>query len=178
MKSNKKIRVNPRLENWEQVDQALFELGNLTRRKQGYIDRYDAEIEALKTRCQGGLVELLEEMDDLGNQVYMYAVAHIQELEGRSKALTHGAVAFHRSTELRLPKDQSGVIAALKELGKDACLKIVEKVRKAVLKEEAPEIIVAVGGKLVPKDNFRIELPEQVYEYDKKLKAVKNGEDE
>jgi hypothetical protein len=112
-------------------------------------------------------------MEEKAEQVYLFAVAHLKELDGRSKGLTHGKVAFHRSTELKLPRDETGVIDALKKLGKAACLEVVEKVKKIVLKQEAEEVIKAVGGKLVPKDNFRIELPEVVYDYDKKLKVVK-----
>ena len=172
-KTAKKIRVNPRLESWGQVDYNLEVLGTLTRDKQSIIDRHDAEIEALKSRCQSELSAIRDEMENRANQVYLYAVAHLNELDGRSKPLTHGTVAFHKSTELKLPKDEVGVIAALKSLGKEFCIETIERVKKLILKKEDPEVIAAVGGKLVPKDNFRIDLPEVSYEYDHKLKTVK-----
>lgn len=175
-KAAKKIRVNPRLGSWNQVDQALEELGNLTRQKTNITDRYDAEIEALKTRCQSELKTILDRMEAEGNQIYLYAVTHLDQLAGRSKVLTHGVIAFHKSTELSLPKDESGVIEALKALGKEAYIKVVEKVKKLALKEEPEEVIAAVGGRLIKKDNFRIEIPEQVYEYDRKLKVVKKAD--
>jgi len=178
LKTQKKIRVKSTLGAWEDVDRELDRIGELTRARGSITDRYDAEIEKLKTRCRDEQSIILLELENRSQQIYLYAIEHLQPLEVRSKTLTHGVIGFHRSTELKLPKDLEDVIKKLKELGKGACIKITEKVKKLVLKDESEEVIEAVGGKLIPKDNFRIELPETVYEYDKKLRVVRAEDEE
>jgi phage host-nuclease inhibitor protein Gam len=172
-KAIKKTTVALRLEDWEAVDQSLYELGHRTRQKAKIVDRYDKKIEDLKRECAEALDEILATMDEEAEQIYLFTIAHLSELDGRSKTLTHGVVAFRKSTELKLPKKVDAVIAKLKSLGKHACIEVKEKIKKAVLKQEDPEVIKAVGGKLIQKDNFRIELPEVSYDYDKGLKVVK-----
>ena len=44
--------------------------------------------------------------------------------------------------------------------------------KKLALKKEEPAVIEAVGAALVEKDNFRIELPDHVFEYERNLKIV------
>lgn len=172
-KSIRKKTAALRLDAWEDVDQSLFELGERTREKTRIVDKYDKKIEELKKECAEKLDEILATMEEEAEQIYLFSVSHLKELDGRSKGLTHGKVAFHKSRELKLPRDESGVVEALKKLGKQTCIEVVEKVKKLMLKAEDEAVITAVGAKLEKKDNFRIELPEVVYDYDKKLKVVK-----
>lgn len=174
MKTVKRIKtaVNS-LKDWGEVDQSLLELGHLTREKQRITDRYDKKIEQLKAECSEALDGILAAMEEEFEKSHLFTVGHMEELDGRRKALTHGAVAFRKSTELKLPRDEAGVISALKKLGKEACIDVIEKVKKVLLRKEDEAVIAAVGGRLVEKDNFRVELPEVNYEYDQKLKVVK-----
>lgn len=174
MKTVKRIKtaVNS-LKDWGEVDQTLMEMGILTRGKQRITDKFDRKIEDLKAECSAALEGILAEMEEKFEQSHLFTVGHMEELDGRRKALTHGSVAFRKSTELKLPRDEAGVIAALKKLGKMACLDVIEKVKKVMLRKEDEAVIAAVGGRLVEKDNFRVELPEVNYEYDQKLRVVK-----
>ncbi len=172
-KAIRKKTAAMRLGSWEDVDQSLFELGHLTREKTRIVDKYDKRIEALKAEAAEQLDGIMTAMDEEAEQIYLFAVAHLSELDGRSKGLTHGLVAFKKSSVLKLTQKAEKVIAALKNLGKQACIETKEKIKKAMLKQESPEVLKAVGAKLEPKDNFRIELPEVSYDYDQGLKVVK-----
>ncbi len=166
------IKVEPLMRGWDDVDRELKTLSDLSRNLNLAKARYEAQIEAVKERMKRETESIALEMDERAREIYLFALARREELQGRSKRLLHGAVAFRRSQSVKLPRDHKKVIEALKRLGRLECVDISEKIKKIELKKQDPAIVEAVGARIMERDNFRIELPELAFEYDKKLKAV------
>ena len=166
------IKVEPAMTSWDDVDRELKALSDLSRNLTLAKARYEAQIEAVKARMKRETESILQDMDDRAREIYLYALSRRDDLRGRSKRLLHGAVAFRLSQSVKLPRDQKKVIEALKRLGKPECVDVSEKIKKLELKKQDPSILEAVGAKLVERDNFRIELPDCAFEFEKKLKAV------
>ncbi len=166
------IRIEPSIRSWNDVDAHLQRLGDLSRDLTKCRCRYESRVESLKSTMKKESEELAREMDLLARDIYLFSLTRRDDMEGRTMKLVHGAVAFRRSLRLKLPRDHRQVIQALKRLGKQACLETTERIKKVVLKKEEPSLIEAVGGRLEERDNFRIELPGGLFEYDGKLRPA------
>ena len=104
------IKVEPEINSWEDVDRQLKSLSDLSNSLNSCRSRYQAQIEALKDRMKQEATALTREMEQLARDVYLYVLVRRDQLDGRSKNLLHGAVAFRRSIRLKLPRDQKRVI--------------------------------------------------------------------
>jgi phage host-nuclease inhibitor protein Gam len=169
-----KTSIKPRLgiTTWDEADEKLQLLGEIQRQKDTRKAGFEARIEKLKSRMKQEMDGYTQRMNALAQEIYLFALSR-DDLDGRSKKLLHGTVAFRQVSELKIPRDQSDIIALLKRLGREDLIRTKEEVDKVNLKREDEQLINQVGGKLIKRDAFRIELPEYSYDYDKKLKAVR-----
>lgn len=166
------LKIEPGISSWEEVDLELKSIAQTFRNLVQRRSHYQAKIERLKDSMKKEIDDFNRKMDRSAREIYLYTLTRMDELDGRSKKLLHGTVAFRRSVTLKIPRDQKMVIESLKKLGKYSCIETVDKIKKIELKKQDAAIIEAVGGKLVEKDNFRLELRDHIFEYDKKLKVV------
>lgn len=166
------IKAKTTLKSFDDVDAQLLELNKLQSKLDKCQATYQTKIEDLKKKMKKETGEVMDEMNRIAQDIHFFAQGHQDQLDGRSKKLCHGTIAFRLSTSLSLPKNTEPVIKALKRLKRFDLIEITEIVKRAELKKDEA-LVARVGGILVTKDNFRIELPDHTYDYDKKLKEIK-----
>ena len=166
------IRAKTTLGSFDDVDKELLEMNKLQSQLDNCQATYQAQIEDMKEGLKKEATEIMDKMNHIAQNIHIFSLAHQNELDGRSKKLNHGKVGFKHSTTLSLPKNTEKVIEALKRYKRFDLIEVTEKVKKSFLKKEK-DLAIEIGGSFIEKDNFRIELPEHIYDFEKKLKEVK-----
>ena len=128
------------MKTWGQANRALGLLAGIERR----IARHKADAERLEAR-RAKWAERLE----------AFVRAHVDEMEGRSRALPHGEVGLHKGWKLLVAR---GLMKRLLDRGLEAYINRPKpKVNKAALKVAPEDVLRDLGCRLEDEDVFRYE---------------------
>lgn len=168
--SRTRIKNQPVLKNWNEVDAALKEIAE----KEILIEEIEGEmnkqINGIKISSGLEAKPHQDRISKLGNDVKEFVTEHKEEIEGKTKTLNFGKTGFRLSTSVSIPRAKEKVEAIIKSLKirkMTDCINVVESVNKEVLKKYSEEEIIKIGGKLKKEDVFWYETARE------KLRATK-----
>jgi phage host-nuclease inhibitor protein Gam len=146
-----------RVQSWEDADKALLEIARVERAIEEHAARAAKEIEAIRERIAGPVRQLEGRKTDLTGYVEAFVRAHEDEMDGRSKALTHGTVWLRRVSSLtaRSWKRVLDWLVANKEMD---YVRVEHEVNKTALREAPPETLRACGARVKHEDAFGYDL--------------------
>lgn len=154
----RKRMTSPGLSSWDDVDQALAEIGEIDR-ELGLIEASQQEsIDRIKATTKTTAEPLQLRKAALEALIQQYAEANRGELQKtKTKALTFGTVGFRLSTRVVI-KRVADTLQALKDMGLKACIRVKEEVDKEAMKNLPLETLAAVGASLKTEDAFGYEV--------------------
>jgi phage host-nuclease inhibitor protein Gam len=149
------------LENWDQVDDALGQIGLLDR-EVGLIESgANEEIDRVKAETKAAAAPLLEKKSALELAIKEFCEANRAEFaKVKSRPLTFGSVGFRLSTRV-LIKRIADTLQALKDLNLTHCIRIKEEPDKEAMKNLSTETLAAVGASLKTEDVFGYEINQE-----------------
>jgi len=149
------------IRNWEDVDLALKELGELEIKKNLVEGVLNETIAKAKAEAKEELEPVIKRAKELTKMIEIFAASKKDEFaKKRSKELTFGKVGFRLVTSVPVPRDKQRVealIKSLKAFGLDDCVIYEEKPNKDKLKELDDSTLAKLGLEKKVKDSFRVE---------------------
>lgn len=156
---------------WDEVNLAMKELGELTIKKQKIEGEQTLKINEIKAEYQVKAGDLVNQIKEIEKNIERFSEQNKSDfLKSRSKKLSFGTISY-RMTKRVVCKYVETAINALKSLNMDFCLRIKEELNKdALIEVEDKSLLQKAGISVVPEDKIRIE-PDFV-----KLAALEKGE--
>ncbi len=153
--------MNQQVENWDQADEALHRMGEIDIELSDINGELTLQINKLKEEAKLAAAGIESERKYLEEQVTHFCESQKAEFtKKRSRTLNYGLIGFRISTSVPIPRDKSklaDLIAALKRLRLDACIKVEEKVDRDQITSLDDGTIAKLGLKKNTKDSFRIQ---------------------
>jgi len=147
------------VKSWLEIDGLLGDLGKVDleiARVQGEIG---LKIHELIEQYRGRLQTLKAKREAIRATIEAFCVERKEEfLKKRSRQFTFGKIAWRLSEEIDIPKGlEKVVLATVKKLGWDECVRVKEELDKNALKKLDDKELLKIGVQKRKKDNFRIE---------------------
>lgn len=155
--ARKRIKNQPVLKNWAEVDAVLREIAEKEIQIEEIEGEMNKQINGVKISAGLEAKPLQDRIEKLGKDIKEFVAEHKDELDGKTKALNFGSTGFRLSTSVIMPRAQEkveGIIKSLKVRKMTDCIKVVETVNKEVLKKYSEDEIIKVGAKLKKEDIF------------------------
>lgn len=152
----KKIQT-PVFKTDEEVEKALFRLGEVTRAKAQLETDRDQAIAELRERCREDVKLLAAEMRVVKAALKKFASARRRTWAKRglrSATFHNGVLGFRRRASLSLPKDTENFIQTLRGAGMDECVRVTEEPDKDALNTYDDAALESVGAQRVTTDHF------------------------
>jgi phage host-nuclease inhibitor protein Gam len=113
----------------------------------------------LVAKHRDALAEIKTRKASIESAIEAFCQVHKSEFaKKRHKQLTWGRIAFRVASRVVVPKGmQKVIIATLRKLGFDDCVKVEETIDKQALKKLSETDLVKCGARLAKSDHFRIE---------------------
>ena len=161
--ARRKVTCALQLENWQQADDALRQIGE-DRRDLASIETMMNERIADAKEAKGRPIK--DHIAMLEQALREFATLHRADLgKAKSRTLTFGKVGFRQSTRLTLPRGVEKVKTIIEELlrrGMKECVVYPEpKIDKDALKKYSAGEIAEVGAKLEVEDVFGYDVDEE-----------------
>lgn len=148
MTNRKKVKPEPILQNYGEVDNTLREAAQLDDEVAAIAKKQQEEIDKIKQKFEQKAEPLIARKIRLEKDIEEFCEYHRADFEKkRSKKLTFGVIGFRGSKELKTLKGWTWkkVCGAIEKLGFDNYLKITKSVKRADLRTDA------LAGKLNEK---------------------------
>lgn len=149
------------LQDWEQVDNAVRDIGELQLQIDAANGRLTERTNELKAAAKAEVAPLEAQQKLLKTLVEAYCHENKAAFaEKRSKELTFGTIGFkivHKMPMPKAAKKLADLIAGLKNFGLLECIRREEVVDKDKLKELDAATLAKLGLKKEAVDSFRIE---------------------
>lgn len=148
-----KIKSEPVLKNWEDVDLTMKEIAECEMELENITTSMNQSLHDIKLEAEMTAKPLQDRIQKLGLYVKEFVEEHKAELDGKTKQLNFGKTGFRLSTKIVFKKAEA-VIEKLKQFKMDDCLIVKESINKDVLKKYPEADIIKVGGSLKKEDTF------------------------
>ena len=152
------------LPNWQAVDDAGRELGEITRRVAAVEAKANEKVDAVRAKLAEDTAEDLGRKQRLEIDIKDFTEAHVGELDGRRKVLNFITVMLRRTSSLKpLPKwTWAKVLERLQQRGRREFIRVKEEPNKEaiVAADLAEKAMDDLGLRLVGEDSFSYELAE------------------
>jgi phage host-nuclease inhibitor protein Gam len=143
---------------WDDVDQALREIGEIDRDLALIEGDANHAIDELKAKAKTDSKPLLDRKAALELAMKEFCEANRGEFaKVKTKALTFGSVGFRLSTKV-LIKRVGDTLQALKDLNLTGCIRIKEEIDKEALKNLDGNTLAEVGASLRTENAFGYEI--------------------
>jgi phage host-nuclease inhibitor protein Gam len=149
-----------KLHDWTEADQALGRLAELRRELTTCATWRGEAIAKAKAEYLKRAEPFETELDPLEAELKRFTLTHRDELEGRSRALTHGRLGFLLVWDLRV-RSLKKAVAWLVEAKKWAYLRVKHELNKEALWEAPDDVLKACGMKKRSRDEFWYEVDGQ-----------------
>jgi len=153
--------MNQKVENWEDADQALRRMGEITVALTDASGELTLKINKLKEDVKRSIAGLESERKYLEEQVTHFCKSQKAEFaKKRSKILNFGLIGFRITTSVPIPRDKgkiSDLISVLRRLRLESCIKVEERIDREQISSLDDGIIAKLGLKKSVKDSFRIQ---------------------
>jgi len=135
-----------RLQNWEDVDRAMMDIGGIDRELGLLESSQNEKIDALKQQTKDQAAPLLDKKSGLELAIKEYCEANKAEFaKVKTKTLTFGEVGFRLTTKI-LIKRVAETLQSLKDLALTNCIRIKEEPDKEAMKSLTDETLAEVGA--------------------------------
>ena len=134
------------MRSWDDVNEALKEIGGL-----------NAEAAQIKERAGAALEKLKKRRGQLEERMEGFVRAREDELELRSKVLPCGRVWLREATHLTARSFEK-VLQWLHEHGRREFIRVKSEIDKEALAKADPELLMQCGAKLKTEDKFGYEV--------------------
>ena len=161
--ARRRIEECPALESWNDVSEALANIGRIDRELAAQELAMQAKIDAAKAEAAEAAAPLLDEKARLETSIKHYVDGARDELgDKKSKALYFGTVGYRKSTKAILPRAKhlvAEIVIRLRARGMDSCILVKpDEVNRDELKKYDAQTVAAVGARLEVKDTFWYEV--------------------
>jgi len=157
--ARRKIKAEPVLKDWAEVDSALHEIALIESRVSMAEARINKKIQDLKEELAKRTEPDLQRHKRLEKDIEEFSKAHMEDLgKLRSKRLYHGKISFHRSSSIRFTSKAEEVVAALERRKLDGCLIVKKNADKNELAKLSDDVLSKIGAKRTLKDEFGYEI--------------------
>jgi len=155
-----KTKTASEVTDWREADRALLDLADCRRKAERA--RADAEetIACVKDDLEKETAGYRAREKELLAVLEAFARDHEDELDGRSKKLTHGTVGFRKTTKLALRCKVATVLQKLRARGLSDCIRVKETLNREALSAYDDDVLRAVGARRKREDRFYAETPE------------------
>lgn len=164
--ARRKVICALQLENWQQADDALRQIGENRRDLASIETMMNERIADAKADAEAKGRPIKDHIAMLEQALREFAMLHRADLgKAKSRTLTFGKVGFRQSTRLTLPRGVEKVKTIIEELlrrGMKECVVYPEpKIDKDALKKYSAGEIAEVGAKLEVEDVFGYDVDEE-----------------
>ena len=164
--ARRKVTCALQLENWQQADDALRQIGEDRRDLASIETMMNERIADAKADAEEKGRPIKDHIAMLEQALREFAMLHRADLgKAKSRTLTFGKVGFRQSTRLTLPRGVEKIktiIAELLRRGMKECVVYPEpKIDKDALKKYSAGEIAEVGAKLEVEDVFGYDVDEE-----------------
>lgn len=143
---------------WDDVDQALKQIGEIDRELGLLESVHNEAVDALKAKAKQNAEPLQTRRANLELAMKEFVEANRAEFaKTKTKMLTFGSVGFRLSSKV-LVKRVADTLQALKDLGLHGCIRLKEELDKEAMKNLAEETLVNVGASLKTENTFGYEV--------------------
>jgi len=146
------------LKTWDDVDACLREIAESEITLNDIEGNMNLAIHEAKENAEKLAKPMKARIEALNKLAKAFAEAHKDEIEGKTKALTHGKIGFRASSRVSVPtKTLDQVLQALKKNNMGDCITVKETVNKEVLEKYSDKDIAKVGASRKYEDKFWLE---------------------
>ena len=160
----KKVDAAPVLKDWQEVDNALKELGEIDRRVTRVNNAATSRIAVITEKLSDDTKDDLAREARLEKDLEEFTRANATSLEGRSRKLNHGTVFLKLTHPLKTLKDWTWgkVVEALERRNLDQFVKVTKAAQKDAIKaaELDAKTLSSIGVYVADEDAFNFELAE------------------
>jgi phage host-nuclease inhibitor protein Gam len=143
-----------KIANWDEADQALKEIAQITRTLAMAEAGMNADIETIKEAATRQTQPLIARKGELEAVLKDFALSRQGEFDKvKTRSLVYGEVGFRKTSRIVL-KGVKEIIAKLKELGLKSCIKATETVDKNELGKYKDSVIEKAGAKRVTTEEY------------------------
>ncbi|MDP4092576.1 MAG: host-nuclease inhibitor Gam family protein [Bacillota bacterium] len=144
--------------NWDEVNQALKELGDIDRRVTRLEADMNSKINDIKADFERDATPLINRKEQLEKNVQAFTECYQEEfVASKSKKFLYGTVGFRKTSNI-VVRNVKAIIEAIKQNKMDDCLIITEKINKEELEKYDDKSLEKIGAKRNIKDKFFYEL--------------------
>jgi phage host-nuclease inhibitor protein Gam len=149
------------LSSWDQVDEALREIGMLDRDLGLLESGANEQIDRIKADTKAAAAPLHDRKAALELAIKEFTEANRGEFtKVKTKILTFGSVGFRISTRVMI-KRVADTLQALKDLGLTGCIRTKEEPDKEAMKNLSSETLAEVGASLKTDNVFGYEINQE-----------------
>jgi phage host-nuclease inhibitor protein Gam len=148
----------PALNDWQEVDDALREIGESEIRLEGLEGEMTRQINEIKDKYALQSQPVKDRIKELTGQIEGYVEAHRDGFDGKkTRTLNFGETGYRQSTAIVIPKGKEEldeIIRRLRARGMDACVVVTETVDKDALRAYGEDVVRSVGAGWRTSDKF------------------------
>ena len=154
--ARQKILKEPTLKNWEDVDNALRELGEAEIRSSEIIGEMNRLINEVKEMAAEEQKPYQNRIRQITEDIKVFVEQNRSDLGGKkTKELNFGKAGWRQSTAVTVPKaTEQAIIQTLRVAGMADCILIKESVNKDALRQYGPDVVSNMGAVWKQKDEF------------------------
>lgn len=151
--------MTPAIENWNDIDLALFEIARRSLEAAALEADLGLEIQQVRGRYEGRIEALRAEREEIEGRVAAFCLARREEFSGkRSRRLRFGRIGFRASERIDVPRElEETVLETLKSLGFSDCVERRERLDRNAMKRLGEADLARCGARRVKEDHVRIE---------------------
>jgi phage host-nuclease inhibitor protein Gam len=140
--------------NWDEVNMALKEIGDIDRKVMAIESDMNIKINEIKATADKDASSLVERKKTLEVNIEDYTKSCVEEFkDSKSKEFLYGTVGFRKVTSI-ITRNIKAIIEALKQNKMNDCIVITEKLNKDELEKYDDASLKKVGAKRKVDDNF------------------------
>lgn len=160
--AKKSVKTPLVLKTWDEVDNALRDLGEVTRTLSDLENEQTRKITETQEQYKNVAALIFERKTRLEADIEAFVKENRAQMDGKSRKLTFGTVCFRAFPSLSVPKGATQrVIDACKALGLTDCINSKETLLKDVLKRKGEDILKQLGVSIKAPEKFHIDILEQ-----------------
>lgn len=155
-----RIETPDTIDNFDDVTNALIEIGTLTAEIERIDNKADAEIAKTKEKAAQAGGPMRDKIKEIEAALALFGENHKNEIckpPKRSTDLAVGTVGFRESTSISVKKDTLPLLKKLFPKGNSA-IRVKEEINKEELKSWKPENLAKINAAKKTKDTFYYEI--------------------
>ena len=154
-------KQKPILENWDQVNESLKEIGEINRKVQAIEADMNETINMVKANAEDKSKSLLFRRKELESNVQKFTEYHTDQFkDAKTKSFNYGEVGFRKATSI-ITRNVKAIIEALKQNKMDDCIKRTESIDKEELAKYDDKSIEKVGARRKVEEKFFYKIDEE-----------------